>query len=56
MLLGAIHHMKMIFILQYTFICPKVLKTPRIKHIEKWRATQRYSKLNFKTFLVSERN
>ena len=37
MLLGAIHHMKMIFILQYTFTCPKVLKTPRIKHIEKWR-------------------
>ena len=37
MLLGAIHHMKMIFILQYTFVCPKVLKTPCIKHIENWR-------------------
>ena len=39
MLLGAIHHMKMIFILQYTIICPKVLKTPWIKHIEKGDST-----------------
>ena len=53
MLLGAIHHMKMIFILQYTFICPIVLKTPWIKHIEKsekWRLndTQNSTSKHFK--------
>ena len=50
MLLVAIHHMKMIFILQYTFVCPKFLKTSWIKHIENWRLndTQNSTSKHFK--------
>ena len=54
MLLGAIHHMKMIFILQYTFICPIVLKHLELNTLKNGDST--ILKLNFKTFLVSERN